>query len=126
MKIGAVELQNGLLHPKVNFHVAGFGQEIESFSGTLDTGFTGWVALPEAEIEKLGLEFSHTDILTLADSGNVQAPLYVGEVLLVDSWLRVFVVGIGLVPLVGTGLVRNARLTVDLIPNGTIDYTALS
>ena len=124
MKIGAVEVQNGLLFPKVNFDIGGGDGGVRSFSGTLDTGFTGWVALPETEIDDLGLRFSHDDVLTLADNRTVQAPLYIGEVFLADSWQRVFVVQIGSTPLVGTGLVRNALITLDMVSNGDIDYVA--
>lgn len=126
MKIGSVELQNGLLCPKVSFEIAGFNGQVESFPGTLDTGFTGWIALPESEIDNLGLRFSHDDVLTLADNETVQVPLYIGEVFLVDRWHRVFVVQIGSTPLIGTGIVGNGRVVVDMIPNGDIDYVPLN
>ncbi len=125
MKIGVVELQNGLLCPKVGFDIVGSGGEVESFSGTLDTGFTGWVALPESEIDNLGLKFSHYDVLTLADNKTVQVPLYVGEVFLATRWHRVFVVQIGSTPLVGTGLVSKARITLDMVSDGDIDYRGI-
>lgn len=122
MKIGAVKVQNGLLFPKVNFDIGGGNGGVRSFSGTLDTGFTGWVALPETEIDDLGLRFSHDDVLTLADNRTVHAPLYLGEVFIAERWQRVFVVQIGSTPLVGTGLVGNARITLDMVPNGSIEY----
>lgn len=126
MKIGEVELQNGLLFPKVSFDIVGSNGRVESIYGTLDTGFTGWVALPESEIDHLGLRFSHDDVLTLADNETVQAPLYVAEVFLADRWHRVFVVQIGSIPLIGTGIVGNARITLDMIPDGEIDYLPLN
>ena len=124
MKIGAVEVQNGLLCPKVNFDIGGGNGEVRSFSGTLDTGFTGWVALPEAVIDDLSLRFSHDDVLTLADNRTVQAPLYIGEVFLADRWQRVFVVQIGSTALIGTGVVSNGRVVIDMIPDDDIDYVA--
>lgn len=124
MKIGEVEVQNGLLYPNVGFDIVGSDGRVKSFSGTLDTGFTGWVALPGSEIDELGLRFSHDDVLTLADNRTVHAPLYMGEVLLADRWERVFVVQIGATPLVGTGLVRNSLITLDMVSNGDIDYVA--
>ena len=126
MKIGAVELQNGLLCPKVSFDVVGPNGRVESFSGTLDTGFTGWVALPGPEIDKLGLRFSHNDVLTLADNETVQAPLYIGEVFLAARWHRVLVVQIGSTPLVGTKITSNSKISIDMIPNGDITYTPIN
>ena len=125
MKIGSVELQNGLLHPKVGFDMVGAGR-VESYLGTLDTGFTGWISLPEAEIAKLEFSFSHTDVLTLADNETVQVPLYIGEGFLAHNWYRVFVVQIGSTPLIGTGITSNSRITIDMIPNGNITYTPIN
>lgn len=125
MIIGEVELQNGLLYPKVSFDIVGYDGRVESISGTLDTGFTGWIALPESAIDHLGLIFSHDDVLTLADDETVQAPLYIAEVFMADRWHRVFVVQIGSTPLIGTGIVSNARVTLDMIPDGDIDYVPL-
>ena len=125
MKIGAVEVQNGLLCPKVSFDIAGPSGGVRSFSGTLDTGFTGWVALPESAIDDLSFRFSHDDVLTLADNRTVQAPLYIGEVFLADRWQRVFVVQIGSTPLIGTGLVSKARITLNMVPDGDIDYNGI-
>ena len=125
MKIGEVEVQNGLLYPNVGFDIVGSDGRVKSFSGTLDTGFTGWVALPGSEIDDLGLTFSHDDVLTLADNRTVHAPLYLGEVFLAERWQRVFVVQIGSTPLVGTGLVGNARITIDMVSNGNIAYSLI-
>ena len=126
MKIGVVEPRNGLLQPKVSFDVVGPEGRVKSYSGILDTGFTGWIALPATDIDTLGLNFSHDDTLTLADDRTVRVSLYVGEVFLADRWHRVFVVQIGSIPLVGTGMVSNSRITIDMVPDGDIDYIALN
>ena len=126
MKIGVVEPRNGLLQPKVSFDVAGPKGGVESYSGVLDTGFTGWIALPEAEIEKLALNFSHDDTLTLADDRTVRVSLYIAEVFLAYQWHKLFVVQIGSIPLVGTGITSNSRITIDMVPNGDITYAPIS
>ena len=126
MKIGVVEPRNGLLQPKVSFDVVGTKGRVESYSGVLDTGFTGWIALPATDIEKLALNFSHDDTLTLANDQTVRVSIYVAEVFLAYRWHRVFVVQIGSTPLVGTGITSNSRISVDMIPNGDITYTPIN
>lgn len=126
MKIGVVEPRNGLLQPKVNFDVVGSKGRVESYSGVLDTGFTGWIALPANDIEKLALNFSHDDTLTLADDRTVRVSLYTAEVFLAYRWHKLFVVQIGSTPLVGTGITNNSRITLDMIPNGDITYTPIN
>lgn len=126
MKIGVVEPRNGLLQPKVGFDVAGPKGRVESYWGVLDTGFTGGIALPATDIEKLGLDFSHDDTLTLADDQTVRVSIYVAEVFLAYRWHRLFVVQIGSIPLVGTGVASNSRIMIDMIPNGEITYTPIN
>ena len=125
MKIGSVELEEGFLYPKVSFEVVDASGRVESFTGTLDTGFTGWIVLPATEIEKLDLSFSHNGVMTLADDNTVQVPIYVGEVFLAFNWHRVLVVQIGTIPLVGTGITSNSRITLDMIANGQITYAPI-
>jgi len=126
MKIGVVESRNGLLQPKVSFDVVGPKGRVESYSGVLDTGFTGWIALPATDIEKLALNFSHDDTLTLADDRTVRVSLYTAEVFLAYRWYELFVVQIGSIPLVGTGVTSNSRISIDMIPKGDITYMPIN
>jgi predicted aspartyl protease len=47
---------------------------------TVDTGFSGTIALPEETLTQMGLEFSGVEVFTLADGSNVRLPVYWGRV----------------------------------------------
>ena len=59
----------GGLEPRLVVSVMDAGGELRQFEVVLDTGFTGWLMLPEADINSLGLviEGQHRGILA---SGN--------------------------------------------------------
>ena len=126
MKIRSVDLINGFLYPRVHLDVFGSGGESKSFVATLDTGFSGWVALPESEIDALRLPHFRTERITLADASEISADLHVADVFFSDHLFKVYVVSIGSVPLVGTSLLWNAGITLDMTPNGDIGYVSLN
>ena len=45
----------GGLEPRISVSVMDADGELQQFQVVLDTGFTGWLMLPEADINKLGL-----------------------------------------------------------------------
>ena len=45
----------GGLEPQISVSVMDADGELQQFQVVLDTGFTGWLMLPEADINKLGL-----------------------------------------------------------------------
>ena len=126
MKIGSVRLVNGFLNPQVGLDVFGTDGEVESFPATLDTGFSGWVALPENIVNRLSLPYLWTDKITLADASEIDADIHVAEVFFADRVFRVYVVSVGAAPMVGTGLLRNAGLTLNMVPEGEITYKPIS
>lgn len=67
---GSVERNElGGLEPRLAVSVMDADGELQQFEVVLDTGFTGWLMLPEADINRLGLvsEGQHRGILA---SGN--------------------------------------------------------
>ncbi len=121
-----MDLVNGFLYPRVDLEVFGASTEGQRFVATLDTGFSGWVALPEKVVDTLGLPYFRTERITLADASEISADLHVADVFFSDRLFKVYVVSIGSVPLVGTSLLWNAGIKLDMIPNGDIEYVALN
>ena len=126
MKIGSVLMVNGFLNPQVGLEVFGPDGEAGSFAATLDTGFSGWVALPESAVNSLSLPYLWTDKITLADASEIDADLHVAQVFFADRVFRVYVVSVGTAPMVGTGLLQNASLTLNMVPDGDITYAPVN
>ncbi len=126
MKIGTVESVGGVLYPKVSFDAFDLEGESHAYIATLDTGFSGWIALPAGEIDRLRLPFFRTAKVTLADASEINAGIYIAEVFFTDRISKVLVLAIGSVPLVGTSLLANASINLDMFPNGEVTYSAIS
>lgn len=54
----------------------------EDFILTVDTGFSGAIALPQSILEKMDLEFTGYDVFSLATGQIVELPVFTGQVLI--------------------------------------------
>ncbi len=61
-----------------------------AFSMTVDTGFSGGIALPPDVIEKMGLEMVDFDTFKLATGEIIELPVFLGKVILennrIETW----------------------------------------
>jgi clan AA aspartic protease len=82
--------------------------------GWIDTGFTGDLVLSQATISSLGLPLSGTALAQLADGSTVTVTRYSCLIDWLDKDLQVeAVANDGRFPLIGFGLLRGHKLTID-------------
>ena len=103
--------------------VAGTMQEIDAI---IDTGFSGDLTLPPALIRRLNLPWKGRSQALLADGGRHTFDEYVGTVSWNGQSHTVEVSSADTNPLVGMGLLRGHRLSMDVIENGAVTIDALT
>jgi predicted aspartyl protease len=88
----------------------------------LDTGFAGFLSLPDILIEQLGLQAGDSTVITLADGMPKLAREYQGAVYWDNQWRSTPVMGEGdaTLILVGMGLLFNHYVTMELVDGGTV------
>lgn len=86
----------------------------------VDTGFNGYLALPQRRIDALGLPVSGSDNLLLAD-GSIAASLLYDAIVVWDGQERtVNVIELAGDPLIGTSLLFDHDVTVRFINGGQV------
>ena len=93
--------------------------------GLVDTGFTAAVALPPPTIVSLKLVGGPGGRAKLGDGSVREFHLYAAEVDWDGAWRPVVVSAVGREALVGLRLLAGHRLTVDVVPGGAVEVTAL-
>ncbi len=86
----------------------------------VDTGFEGFVTLPPAAVEKLGLTYITRINANLADNSNVSTNVYLATILWNGKERDVAVLAMGRRPLVGTALLQDYHLRIDFYEGGTV------
>jgi clan AA aspartic protease len=91
----------------------------------IDTGFTGFLTLPLAQVTALGLAFVRYESVVLGDGSTVAVPVHQAEVLWHGARQAVFVLATGHEPVVGMSLVYGSRLTLDGEDGGALTLEEL-
>ena len=110
----------GGLEPRLAVSVMDAGGELQQFEVVLDTGFTGSLMLPEADINRLGLisEGQHRGILA---SGNAEEFEYYETWMLWHARLHEIEVFQSIdQPLLGMELLEGSRVAVDAWDGGEV------
>lgn len=89
---------------------------------TVDTGFTGWLTLPEEVIHELNLERQGSRRYILADGSESETALY----LAFFASTPVIVHQIDDEPLLGAAMMNQCRLTVDFWEGGRVTIESRS
>ena len=120
-KVKAEVDENGYIYlkPRINISVAGVDRAFLNRDATVDTGFTGGLALPEDTIEELGLTLYGRRPANHA-SGVGMFEIYGALVLWHGEYRPVLVHKTSGEPLVGMALLENSRLTIDAREDGDI------
>ena len=114
---GTVDTKEGPIIPLVLRDAAGREHVLSAF---VDTGFTGWLALPQEIIAALGLLFREHGAGVLADGGSVQFNVYDASVVWDGQPLEVFVDEMDSEPLIGMRLLRGFRFVMNTIDGGEV------
>ena len=93
---------------------------------SLDTGFTGYLALPERYVLQLGITLDETRLVSSATQHLV--PAHYGRVRI--AWFgerrTVRAVQAGTHPLIGMSLLWNHHIAVDAVADGAVSVTPLA
>lgn len=90
------------------------------FEAIVDTGFNSELSLRQQQIDDLEFQWGGTVEATLADGRSTRAEVYRGQVMWDGKSRSVTVASIDSMPLVGMGLMKNYRLTTEIIPGGPL------
>jgi clan AA aspartic protease len=86
----------------------------------IDTGFDGWLTLPEEVVEELSLAWSHRSRAQLADGSEIYFDVYVGVVIWNGQPLRVLVDSANVEPLLGMSLLEGHQMTMEIREGGRV------
>jgi clan AA aspartic protease len=87
----------------------------------VDSGFTGSLALPAAEVTALGLTPQSGSQAMLADGTVRQFDVYAAEVAWGNGWRPVLVLGAGDEVLLGMRLMAGHELRIAVVPGGAVE-----
>ena len=110
----------GGLEPRLAVSVMDAGGELQQFEVVLDTGFTGWLMLPEVEVARLGLA-NRGERQGILASGNAEGFAYYRTSVLWHGQLRTIEVFQSIdQPLLGMELLEGNRVSVDAWDGGNV------
>ena len=108
------------LVPIVTMSVMGKDGALRRFQAVMDTGFTGAVALPAPDVQRLGLSNPQTERVRFANGESGGCDVYQTNVIWDGTEMGVDIYAIGAEPLVGMALLRGSRVTIDVTEGGPI------
>lgn len=91
----------------------------------IDTGFTGYLTLPSAFINRLNLQQAGEQRAILGDENRVVLKRYVAKVSWHGAERDVFVLQAEGGPLIGMSLLYGSRLILDVVTDGNVTIDAL-
>ncbi|MBD2451066.1 clan AA aspartic protease [Nostoc sp. FACHB-152] len=86
----------------------------------VDTGFEGYLTLPSAVINKLGLPYLARIDANLADNSSVPVNVHLVTILWNGIERDVAVLVMGSRPIIGTALLEDCHLSIDFYDGGTV------
>jgi len=104
----------------IRFEVEGPDRRVETVEFAIDTGFTGFIALPASWIARLGLPFVGFKQATLGDGTSTMLGMFAALVHWHERILRVPVLEVEGGALVGMRLLHGSRLQMDVVENGPV------
>jgi clan AA aspartic protease len=100
--------------------------KLKSINAVIDTGFTGFLSLPNDIITELDLPWSYRDRGTLGDGSEVLFDIYDAVAIWDGQSQEIEVNSAETDPLIGMSMLRGYRLQVDTIEDGLVVITNLS
>lgn len=120
--IGVITAQHDAM---VKLQVLGTAGRAANVDVLLDTGFNHDLTLPAAIVNKLNLEFISPTEATVAGDIAVPANYFRAYVLWDGSPRHISVLELEGVPLLGMGLLRRHRVTLDVVVDGRVTIEPL-
>ena len=86
----------------------------------VDTSFSGYLALPSAAVQAMGLPYAHHAAATLADETEIQVPVHSATILWEGAEREIRVLAVGKRPLLGTALLDRYEFTALFREGGPV------
>ena len=97
----------------------------QQYQAILDTGFIGTVSLPPAAVQRLGLTDPYKEAVTFANGETEECNIYRATAIRDGERYSISLYELGPEPLIGTGLLIGARLTMGVREDGSISIEPL-
>jgi clan AA aspartic protease len=99
--------------------------KLKSINAVIDTGFTGFLSLPQSIIDELELPWSYSDFATLGDGSETLFDIHDANVIWDGQFREIEINSADTEPLLGMSMLRGYRLEVDTIQGGLVTIKAL-
>jgi clan AA aspartic protease len=99
--------------------------KLKSINAVIDTGFTGFLSLPQSLIDELELPWSYSDFATLCDGSKTLFDIHEASVIWDGQFREIEINSADTEPLLGISMLRGYRLEVDTIQGGLVTIKAL-
>ena len=108
----------------IELEIVGLNQPAR-IEAVIDTGFTGYLTLPSALINRLKFQQTGEQITILGDENSVVLKRYVTKVLWHGTERNVYVLQVEGEPLIDMSLLYGSRLILDVVTDGDVTITPL-
>ena len=98
---------------------------LKSINAVIDTGFTGFLSLPQSIIDELELSWSYSDFATLGDGSQTLFDVHDATIIWDGQFREIEINSADTDPLLGMKMLRGFRLQVDTIQGGLVTIEAL-
>jgi clan AA aspartic protease len=98
---------------------------LKPVNAVVDTGFTGFLSLPQVMIDELDLSWSYRNRATLGDGSETLFDIYDATVIWNDQYREIEINSAETEPLVGMSLIEGYRLQIDGIEGGLVTIDLL-
>ena len=109
----------------IELEVIGSNQKREKVEAAIDTGFNGYLTLPNDLINYLKLQLAGSRHVTLGDGNVVVLDMYLTKVLWHGQEREVLTLQADSGPLIGMSLLYGNRVMLDVIDNGDVTIDSL-
>ena len=100
-------------------------KKLKSIDAVIDTGFTGFLSLPEALISELELPWKYRDRATLGDGSETVFDIYSANVIWDGEYQEIEVNAAETEPLLGMSLLREYSLRINNTAGGIVTIEVL-
>ncbi|MDE2785759.1 MAG: clan AA aspartic protease [Chloroflexota bacterium] len=108
------------LEARIPVDIVGITRIFRTLEVVVDTGYTGWMSLPEPIINDVGLDYAGIRPATLANGQTVATSAYSARLLWHGQPVDIVVQALNSKPMIGTTLLANCRLTIDWWDGGDV------
>ena len=107
----------------IRVHV--IGEQTQQIEVAVDTGFSGFISLPAQIIERLGLQPQDVLVAVLADGSEAEMQTFLAQIEWDNKVRDIYVIHAESHPLIGTALLENHLLTIEVRDGGAVNIETL-